>query len=91
MYRATVDSGRRKVLSTKIPCVVFRQCPLLMTALADLFHTYWKQGQVPLEWKHGVIRLNPKAAAREDPGNPSNFQLTALTSFIGKLFTIHAA
>ena len=67
--------------------VVFRQCPSLTTALADLFSTCWKQGQVPSEWKHGVIRLIPKAAAREDPGNPSNFRPIALTSCIGKLFT----
>ena len=38
-------------------------------------------------WKEGVIRLIPKASARENPTDPGNFRPIALTSCVGKLFT----
>ena len=71
----------------QIPYVVFKQCPSLTTALADLFSLCWKQGRVPSGWKYGAVWLIPKAAAREDPDTPSNFRPIALTSCVGKLFT----
>ena len=66
---------------------VFKQCPSLTTALADLFSMCWRQGRVPMGWKHGAIRLIPKANARDNPDTPSNFRPIALTSCVGKLFT----
>ena len=71
----------------QIPYLVFKNCPSLTTAVVDLFNTCWQCGEVPSGWKRGVIRLVPKAAAREAPDEPSNFRPIALTSCVGKLFT----
>ena len=43
----------------------------------------WQQANVPTEWRQGVIRLIPKAAAKNDPDLPSNFHPVALTSCVG--------
>ena len=71
----------------QIPYRVFKQCPSLTTALADLFSLCWRQGQVPMAWKHGAICLVPKATARENPDTPSNLRPIAFTSCVGKLFS----
>ena len=71
----------------QIPYVVFKQCPSLTTAIADLFSLCWKQGRVPSGWKYGAVWLIPKAAARDDPDTPSNFMPIALTLCVEKLFT----
>jgi hypothetical protein len=42
---------------------------------------------VPQAWKDGVIRLIPKAAAKENPAEPGHFRPIALTSCIGKVFS----
>ena len=71
----------------QVPYLVFQKCPSLHRALGDLFNMCWRLGKVPIGWKQGVIRLIPKAAAKEDPATPSNFRPIALTSCVGKLFT----
>ena len=71
----------------QIPYLVFKRCPSLIPALLDLFNSCWCAGIIPSHWKQGVIRLIPKATAKEDPKDPSNFRPIALTSCVGKLFT----
>ena len=66
---------------------VFKRCPTLLAALADLYNTCWDLQTVPLAWKQGVIRLIPKEAATDNPTEPSNFRPIALTSCVGKVFT----
>ena len=65
---------------------VFKKCPSLALALADLFSLCWKLGEVPSGWKCAVIKLIPKTDASNDPANPSNFRPIALTSCVGKFF-----
>ena len=71
----------------QVPYEVFKKCPSLALALADLFSLCWKLGQVPSGWKCAVIKLIPKPDASNDPANPSNFRPIALTSCVGKIFT----
>ena len=71
----------------QVPYLVFKHCPSLTTALVDLFNSCWQEGVVPRGWKQGVIRLIPKASAKEAPDTPTNFRPIALTSCVGKLFT----
>ena len=64
-----------------------KQCPSLIPALLNLFQMCWNTKSIPDGWKIGIIQLIPKASAMENLSEPSNFQLIALTSCVGKLFT----
>ena len=66
---------------------VLKHCPSLIPALVDLFQRCWDTQSIPHGWKQGVIRLIPKASARENPSEPSNVRPIGLTCCVGKLFT----
>ena len=55
--------------------------------MLDLFNCCWQSATIPTSWKRGVIRLIPKASAKNNPQDPSNFRPIALTSCVGKLIT----
>ena len=71
----------------RIGYVVFKKCPALIPALADIFNLCWDHSVVPHQWKTAAIKLIPKGSAGEDPSSPSNFRPIALTPCIGKIFT----
>ena len=71
----------------QITYCVIKHCPSLIPALLNLFGMCWDTQTIPHVWKQGVIRLIPKASAKENPCEPSNFRPIALTSCVGKLFT----
>ncbi len=71
----------------RIPYQIFKHCPTLVTALADLYNTSWSVAAIPEAWKQGVIRLIPKSSAAASPDDPGNFRPIALTSCIGKVYT----
>ena len=71
-----------------IPYLVFKKCPALVAALQDLFNTCWAQSTVPMQWKTASVKLIGKQAAKQDPTLPNNFRPIALTSCVGKLFTM---
>ena len=66
---------------------VLKHCSSLIPALLSLFQLCWESQTVPHAWKQGVIRLIPKASAKGNPREPSNFRPIALTSCVGKVFT----
>ena len=68
--------------------IILKKCPSLQRALLDLYNTCWKESTAPTAWKIAVIKLLPKAAAELDPLNPANFRPIALTSCVGKIFTM---
>ena len=70
-----------------VPYRVFKNCPVLVVALQDLFNSCWVQSVVPAQWKTASMKLIGKQTARDDPTIPTNFRPIALTSCVGKLFT----
>ena len=52
-----------------------------------MFNCFWDHQEVPVEWKHGIIKLIPKPGAEHHRGDPSFFRPIALTSCVGKLYT----
>lgn len=78
-------SGCEEIQS--VPYIVFKKCPVLVTALHILFTTCWKQYIVPAQWKTASVKLIGKQTAGQDPTLPTNFRSIALTSCVGKLFT----
>ena len=67
---------------------VLKRCPSLLPALSSLYYAWWESASIPSMWKQGVIRLIPKQAAMTKPEEPGNFRPIALTSCIGKVFTL---
>ena len=85
-----IRHSRSSSSPSPLDCILYKvlkQCPSLLPALLDLFNSCWETGVVPQAWKDGVIRLIPKAAAKENPAEPGNFRPIALTSCIGKVFS----
>ena len=66
---------------------VIKRCPSLFPALLHMFNRCWMTQSTPTPWKVGIIRLQGKMKAQDDPTNPSNFRPIALTSCISKVFT----
>ena len=66
---------------------IFKHCPSLLVALADLFNTSWSTSTIPNAWKAAAIKLIAKSTAKDAPADPSNFRPIVLTSCVGKLFT----
>ena len=89
-----IQRAIRKTKSTSAPSPfdqigyqIFKKCPVLLPALADLFNACWMQSTIPQQWKCAAIKLIGKASATSDATKPSNFRPIALTPCIGKLFT----
>ena len=66
---------------------VFKKCLSLISILVHLFNLCWSQSIIPREWKVAAIRLICKGSARQNPYDPGNLLLIALTPCFGKLFT----
>lgn len=71
----------------RVSYAIFKHCPSLLVALADLYNTCWSSSSVPRAWKTAAIKLIAKSSAKDDPSQPSNFRPIALTSCVGKIFT----
>lgn len=71
----------------QIPYKIFKKCHSLHPVLLDLFNSCWKEKYVPSSWKIAIVQLVEKAAAKDDPSNPSHFRPIALTSCLGKIFS----
>ena len=62
---------------------IFKRCPVLLSALHNIFNLCWALSTVPQAWKLAAVKLIAKAAANSDPASPSNFRPMHLPRVLG--------
>ena len=72
----------------QISYLILKMCPSLHPLLVHLYNLVLQTRVIPQGWRQAVFKLIPKAQATDDPSNPKNFRPIALTSCIGKIFSL---